>query len=309
MSDYNEQYDDYEYSSPLGIVRMALNWIGALASIGLLIGLIYWVFQLSIRDPNAVPIIRAMEGPSRAQPENPGGKQVDHQGLAVNVVQSDGNVQKPAETVVLAPDPQSLAQEDVTQSELNQIKPNLIPKTVDAPNPEAEIQQAILEDLEHQNTPQFLTESTEETIGHTQTLAPQPGLQTETAQGVTPQSPFAPVQSHLPRKRPKHLRQTFENIAAVAADPKPISEVQPGTRLIQLGAYDTQERAAKEWKLLAGKHSDLLGDKQHIIQTAQSGNRKFYRLRAMGFQAIDDARNLCSALLARGTPCIPVTAR
>ena len=60
---------------------------------------------------------------------------------------------------------------------------------------------------------------------------------------------------------------------------------------------------------LLEKHGDLLEGKDRLVIEAESGGRKFYRLRAAGFNSLDESRALCSALLARGTPCIPVTAR
>ncbi len=92
MSEYDEQYNNANYVAPLGLARGILNWAGAIASIALVVGLVYWVFQLGTRNPNEIPIIRAMEGPARTQPDNPGGIQANHQGLAVNAVQSEGGV-------------------------------------------------------------------------------------------------------------------------------------------------------------------------------------------------------------------------
>ncbi len=46
-----------------------------------------------------------------------------------------------------------------------------------------------------------------------------------------------------------------------------------------------------------------------MIQKAESGGRTFYRLRAMGFADLSDARRFCSALVAGNADCIPVTTR
>jgi hypothetical protein len=52
-----------------------------------------------------------------------------------------------------------------------------------------------------------------------------------------------------------------------------------------------------------------LNGKTRIIQKATSGGRVFYRLRAMGFEDIADARRFCSALVAQNADCIPVVTR
>jgi hypothetical protein len=46
-----------------------------------------------------------------------------------------------------------------------------------------------------------------------------------------------------------------------------------------------------------------------VIQSAESGGRTFYRLRAEGFADEDDARRFCAAITAEGPDCIPVAVR
>ena len=46
-----------------------------------------------------------------------------------------------------------------------------------------------------------------------------------------------------------------------------------------------------------------------MIEQAQSGGKTFYRLRAMGFDDLSEARRLCSALTAAKASCIPVVTR
>ncbi len=287
MSEYEEQYTAAPYLAPMGALRMALNWIGAIASITLIAGLVYWVFQLGSRNPNEIPIIRAMEGPARTQPESPGGTQANHQGLAVNAVQSEGVVEKPTETVILAPKQQSLTQEDLTQSELAKVQPEL------RATPQVE-QTAV-------------TENSEPVIQDTSLITE--SIVIETQSTVVASSPYAPLQSIIPHSRPVTLNQKIQAATPVAASPTVSTIVPKGTRLVQLGAYDSEAIAAKEWIKLNGKHGDLLEGKERLIQVATSGGRQFYRLRAVGFENVEESRNLCSALLARGTPCIPVSAR
>ena len=117
----------------------------------------------------------------------------------------------------------------------------------------------------------------------------------------------------MPQSRPSNLSSRIQAAAKVkdaeVTEPENVSSVPVGTRLVQLGAYDSETIAAIEWDALIGKHGDLLTGKKRLIQSAESGGRTFFRLRAMGFDGVEDSRNLCSALLARGTPCIPVSAR
>ena len=56
-------------------------------------------------------------------------------------------------------------------------------------------------------------------------------------------------------------------------------------------------------------YESSLEGKSRVVQKATSGGRGFYRLRAMGFNDIADARRFCSALVAENADCIPVVMR
>jgi len=270
----------------IGMLRMAANWAIAAASLAAVGGFGYWAFSLGTRNPNEVPIIRAMEGPARITPDNPGGEQTSNQGLAVNTVQSSGGVQAPSKRVVLAPEPQALAPEDVAKAKLKTAAP--------APKPKIKVA--------------------------TQVDKPKTAVAKQASTRVIRDTPYSPGRSLRPAMRPtKRLASQLTNVQQAAArSTTPAAEnaaerstlsVPLGTRLVQLGAYDSTKLAKQEWDKLFAKHGDLLDGKKRLIQAAESGGRKFYRLRAVGFASKEESRTLCSALLARGTPCIPVTAR
>ena len=105
---------------------------------------------------------------------------------------------------------------------------------------------------------------------------------------------------------PEAISSAVQTVASldVEADSLPI-----GTRLAQLGAYDTPEIARGEWDKLNGRFEEIMDGKKRVIQMASSGGRTFYRLRAMGFDDMSDARRFCSALMAENADCIPVTTR
>jgi hypothetical protein len=101
--------------------------------------------------------------------------------------------------------------------------------------------------------------------------------------------------------------------AAEAGLPAPrevdASTLAPGTRLVQFGAFESQDEARAEWTRIAGRFGPLMGGKDMVIQSAESGGNTFYRLRALGFEDEDDARRFCAALTAEGANCIPVAHR
>jgi len=126
--------------------------------------------------------------------------------------------------------------------------------------------------------------------------------------------------SPRPRLRPEHL--VASAAATAPSGPAPATagampglrivdpaSIAPGTRLAQLGAFETREMAEKEWTRLSGLFEDFMADKGRVIAKARSGGKVFYRLRAEGFSDLSDARRFCAALLAGNANCIPVTQR
>jgi len=96
---------------------------------------------------------------------------------------------------------------------------------------------------------------------------------------------------------------------SVTAGEVTTAAIPVGTKLVQLGAFDNADIAATEWARMTQRFPDFFDDKEQIIQQANSGGRTFFRLRAMGFSDLSDARRFCSAMSAEGVACIPVIVR
>ncbi len=99
---------------------------------------------------------------------------------------------------------------------------------------------------------------------------------------------------------------TNVSLQTPAIDP---ASLPAGTRLAQLGAFDSRALAQTEWRRLIARFPDYFEGKSQVIQQATSGGRQFFRLRAAGFDSLGDARRFCSALLSEKSACIPVTLR
>ncbi len=291
-----------------GVVKTAINWGVAALSLAVIAGFVFWTVNLGTRDPHDVPIVRAMEGPSRVAPEDPGGTQASHQGLAVNSVQSEGGVANPSNTVVLAPEPAQLTDEDQpinTATRVTQVATQPVEQSVADPEPEVAQSEEDLDAIEIAD--QVAERLAQEALANIDPAT----IPRENIRGTE----FSPSASLRPQVRPAGLSteitlvQPTASNSAVQNNVAAVDSVPIGTRLIQLGAYDSADLANSEWAKLLAKHSHLLEDKKRLVVAAQSGGRKFYRLRAAGFNSLDESRALCSALLAVGTPCIPVTAR
>ena len=90
-----------------------LNILAAASSVSVFGVLVWWGLSLSQLDPNDIPVIKKANGPARISPEEPGGKQADHQGLSVSEVQTAKGISKLVDEVYLAPKPYPLQAEDV----------------------------------------------------------------------------------------------------------------------------------------------------------------------------------------------------
>jgi len=290
--------------APFGAV---LNWFGALLSLGLVAGLAVWGYELAVRDVTGVPVIEALEAPMRVAPDDPGGLQAAHQGLSVNGIAAEGTAEAPADRLVLAPPPLTLSDEDLPRADL------VPPATAPTDAPETASETAAV--------PEIVATPLDDPAAEALALADQ------IAEGVTPLSgvvdppEIAPipasvggiVRSARPVPRPK------TDLVARAAGPEDLSarpaldvdpaSLAPGTRLVQFGAYDSPEAARAEWDRLDARFTDFLTDKQRVIERALSGGKTFFRLRALGFEDINDARRFCTAFLAERQPCIPVVVR
>ncbi|WP_347917953.1 SPOR domain-containing protein [Paracoccus marcusii] len=110
------QHPGQAYGLPARLARVT-HYMGAVASVALMVGLMAWGWQLVSRDVSGVPVIRAVQGEARTTAEDPGGQLTNHTGLAVNSV-AGGQVLSPTEQVAIAPAPVDLSADDVAMGEL-----------------------------------------------------------------------------------------------------------------------------------------------------------------------------------------------
>ena len=311
-------FDSYEG----GFARNArlgrtINLIGGACSVALILGLGVWGYKLALRDVTGIPVFRAVEGPLRIAPKDPGGSVTMHQGLAVNAVAAAGTALPLPETLTLAPrgveldpsDPAGLADLPMEAGNVPGVSP-----AIDA---------AMLEPQDNSMAPvESASESDAVAAALAEALA-DGSAPAEDGDAVALAEP-APVEAapvanlKRPRARPETLAAVASTVASavpVAASTAPAAaEVDPsavpaGTAMVQLGAFDDQDTARGEWSRLTAKFGDLMAGKSLVVQAAQSGGRTFYRLRAMGFASEEDSRLFCTAMLKGNATCIPVLQR
>lgn len=311
-----------------------VSLLGAAGSLALVVGIGVWGYKLVMRDVSGVPVVRALEGPMRIQPENPGGLPADHQGLAVNTVAAQGAAAPPADRLMLAPRPVSLSDEDVPMSEIKPTPASL--SSTDAVRPETV---EAFRNGQIDKLVQELTRGAGQLSGSENALLEEEKTELASIEQPAPLTAIDPAdlaqatsgnalvgetgvhRSLRPMARPGRavpsdssamaatnaaVKAALGTATAVDLDPEALSA---GTRLAQLGAYDTPDIARAEWDRLYGRFGEYMDGKQRVIQEASSGGRTFYRLRAAGFDDLSEARHFCSVLVAERADCIPVTTR
>ncbi|MDP3340947.1 SPOR domain-containing protein [Frigidibacter sp.] len=304
-----------------------VNSAGALTSLALIVGLGIWGYKLAVRDVTGVPVIAALEGPARIAPENPGGELAQHTGLAVNTVAALGEAAGTADELRLAPRPTGLADEDLPMAEMGSgtVPPRDTLAPVEDPLPLANTGRALPEPLPDEapepileapivaDTDAAVAMALDEALAEpvAEAAAASPDVIAASVPGV--------VRSLRPPPRPAGALPTgvvalaAADAAAEAALPG-FSDIDPdtlpaGTRLVQLGAFDTEALARDEWNRIAMDFGPLMAGKGRVIQPAESAGRAFYRLRATGFGDLADARRFCAALVGKDMHCIPVQVR
>lgn len=319
------------------------HYVGAVASVGLMVGLLAWGWQLVSRDVSGVPIIRAIEGEARTTPDNPGGQLTNHTGLAVNTV-AGGEAASPAQQVAIAPAPTDLSDDDVAMGRLGATarepsNPSETPLTF-AGDPivplsdsearalaEAEAAAAAERALADAAVKQAAIIDAPASEGPvTEVVTDENGLPAQAdaiaealAQAQAEANPGVLVASARPAPRPRVTRvaaapapaaaaapaaRPAEAAPAPAPAPTPVAASSASGPVVQVGAFDSNAIAQNEWQRLAGRNGSLFSGKSPVIQEHNSNGRTFWRLRVAGFGSISEARQFCSALQSSGTDCL-----
>ncbi|RJE79514.1 SPOR domain-containing protein [Paracoccus sp. JM45] len=308
------------------------HYVGAVASVGLMVGLLAWGWQLVSRDVSGVPVIRAVQGEARTTADDPGGQLTNHTGLAVNTV-AGGDTASPAQQVAIAPAATELSDEDVAMGQLGAtarepMNPSETPLTFAGepivPMSDSEAAAKAAADAERALADQAVAEAaiidapaSEGTV--TGVVTDENGVPTQAAaitealaQAQAEANPGVLVASSRPTRRPRVTQvaaaaPVVAPAAAVAekpADKPAVVASSANGPVVQVGAFDSSAIAQNQWARLSGKNSSLFSGKSPVIQQHDSNGRSFWRLRVAGFGSLSEARQFCSALKTSGTDCL-----
>ncbi|WP_370206503.1 SPOR domain-containing protein [Pararhodobacter marinus] len=302
----------------------AVNVIGALLSVALVVGVGVWSYRLMVRDVTGVPVIRALAGPIRTSPDDPGGRQANYQGLAVNAVAAQSDSEGSAE-IALAPPPASLADEDRAGEELTgrQVQsgsaPITAPDAVGAAIAQAmsDAPPATVQTAAARAEPLDLVPASVPGVSR----SPVPRARNAQAVAQAASRPAQPVAAPEPTQVASQnggagdqqaealLQELVTRLSAPDVTDIDPDSLTPGTRLVQLGIYQDEDSARRAWDSINQRFPAFLEDRGRVVEAATSGGRVFYRLRAAGFADEPEARRFCSMLIAENLDCIPTLIR
>jgi hypothetical protein len=296
-----------------------VNWAGALMSLGLVVGMSVWAFQLLMRDVSGVPVIEALEGPMREPPADPGGTQAPHQGLAVNRIAEGEEAQPVPDRLVLAPPPIELQEVRFEPADPAELTARAADGDRGRHARDGATRDAIRDDgtdrppaaggaarsSRSRRCPRRFRSAGRRHAGR----GPRHGGDRRCR--CCPPLCRASRGRCVPRRGPRPSSGASRSGAGAGAGPEEIAvtDLPDGTRLVQLGAFDTAEIAREEWDRIAGRFPEYFDDRPRVIEEAESGGQTFFRLRAAGFDDLAGSRRFCAVLVAQGTACIPVTVR
>lgn len=311
-------FDDFASRSGLlgpGATGRFINITAAVSSAALAIGAGVWAWQIAMRDISGVPVIRAIEGPMRIAPEDPGGRIASYTGLAVNTVIADlpgDGLTTTADGLKRAPGPVALATEDAPGlglvAPLTDTLATAEPDPMLAP-PIAPAAQAPAIAPEVSEAVQPLAPVGALAVMRSVPAPPRPaGLGRSAAPARSAQAP-APGGADPVAAALASAMAALAPLASAPVRELSSADLAPGSRLAQLGTFTDAAAARAAWDNLASRAGSLMAGKARVIEVARMAGQPVYRLRAQGFETEDAVRRFCAAIGSAAQDCVPVTHR
>jgi hypothetical protein len=251
-----------------------------------------------------LPVVRAQPMPDKVRPEQPGGMEVPHQGIAVlneggeGAGATPGQGSQTAERLLPRPEtpapPEPLPQPETTaQLPAQETLPEAPEAPLIADGSAADITEA------PELAPEFAEDIPAAPDGETTQMA---------EGGVMKPIPKPAENDQIARLLEQQPLETANGATEIPAPPAPAATqtaaVTAGDVVLQLSSVKSEAAAAKEWQRLKAAHPGLLGDRPLTLETAQVSGTTYYRVQTGPFPNRSAAADVCSQLKARNQDCL-----
>ena len=275
-----------------GHIIRVLSIIGSLISLGLLLGLINWGYNLSLSQSTVLPIIKASTGPLKVLPRNPGGDQAAHLGYSVNFVQEGGEVEGPTEKIILAPLPIGVKVSDLSvitdfgdSSGKIDLKKSINLALAGIFGASKEIKNTTLNfEISSNSILSAPVIATNKILLFRPLKRPEASLK---GLSTTPMSKFI-------------INKNYNGEGLL---------LKKGDSLAHLGSFENLVIAQVNLDNFVAKYEDYLLGKTIFIQSSKSGGRSIFRMQIGGFLEVEMTNKFCSLIKSFGNDCMPVTYR
>jgi hypothetical protein len=248
-----------------------------------------------------LPVVVAQPMPEKVKPEQPGGMDVPHQGIAV-LNEGEGGGQS-VERLLPAPEAPAPLPQVAEQAETE------LPRVEEAPL----IAEENAEDVPLEDAPEFAE-------------APEPPAESPLPESTAPETvELADGGSiTLPLPKPEEDPAQDQIAELIAEEPLETANGEPdaaplpeapqvpaqtaalteGAVVLQLSSVKSESAAASEWARLQKAHPDQLGGRSLTLDSAVVQGTTYYRVQTGPFASRAAAADLCAQLKARNQDCL-----
>jgi hypothetical protein len=292
--------DTVELEADLRSRRNLIPVVTALAAVVCFGAIVWYAYTWGTGQmaSEELPVVRAEPMPEKVKPEQPGGMEVPHQGIAV--LNNDGAGEAPQAVERLLPRPETPAPPEPLAQPLPEPPAQSAGQVPEQPPSELPPEAPLVadgSDADVTGAPD-MAENQAPKDGIAKPLPRPDGgagdqiaelLQKgplETANGDSAKAPAA-----APEKAP-------------APAPVQTAKAVAGDVVLQLSSVKTEAAAAREWKRLQTAHPALLGKLPLALETAAVQGTTYYRVQTGPFASRDAAAEVCTQLKARNQDCL-----
>lgn len=292
--------DTAELEAGLRGRRSLVPVVTALAAVFCFAAIVWYAYSWGTGQmaSEELPVVRAQPMPDKVRPEQPGGMEVPHQGIAVLNEGGEGAPGQAAERLLPRPEtpepPAPLPQPEATaQLPAEEGFPEAPEAPLIADGSDADVTEA--PDL----APEFAEDIPEDPAEEATQLA---------EGGIAKPIPKPAEDDQIARLLEQQPLETANGESDIPEPPAPAATqtaaVTTGDVVLQLSSVKSEAAAAGEWQRLKAAHPGLLGDLPLTLETAEVSGTTYYRVQTGPFPSRSAAADVCSQLKARNQDCL-----